>query len=196
VVAQWQRLPVRCERVGQPTVAVPAGHCLLIAAGVPHCVTVVGEGAARCRWAHVQITSLGAHDVFALLDLPLLAPPPAADGLGDTCAALVGLPRPCADLSIGVLARRKELHARLTGQLAALAPAGGRAWDEALRRTSRQTYRHRRQARRVDRRAADPRRSGPAHRRHHQLAARPPPRHRPGRLRRRRLVRGSRGRRS
>ena len=140
VVAQWRCRDVRFECVGHPARVVPAGHCLLTPANVRHRVTVLasgpGDGDAECRWAHIQAQVFGAHDLYALLGLPLVQAPPAADGLGETCAALAALPRPGQDLSLVTLARRKELDARLIGQLAALA-ASGAAWDESLRRADR-----------------------------------------------------------
>jgi AraC-like DNA-binding protein len=136
VVAQWRHQPVRFACVGHPARVVPAGHCLLTPPGVRHCVTVIGAGEAESRWAHVQALVLGVHDLFTQLDLPMAVAPPAADGLGETCAALAGLRPAGRELSLVTLARRQELHGRLIGQLAVL--TGARTlWEGTMQRADR-----------------------------------------------------------
>ncbi|MBA2480555.1 MAG: helix-turn-helix transcriptional regulator, partial [Planctomycetes bacterium] len=134
VVAQWRRGPVRLELLGEAASTVDDACLLVIPATVRHCVTTLAARGAECRWAHVHASVLGAHDLVALLALPMVHPRSVGEDIGRTCADISALPAPGSD--VVAITQRKAAHLRLLAQVVALAPEGGRA-REALQRSER-----------------------------------------------------------
>jgi AraC-like DNA-binding protein len=110
---QWQHARVLVEVENGPSVTADDGQGILTGTGVRHRLTLASKGNATCRWAHMNGTVLEALDAFSLLDMPLLTDRASADTMGNVCEELFALQSPGDDLSLGVMARRKELAFKL-----------------------------------------------------------------------------------
>jgi AraC-like DNA-binding protein len=134
VLVQWTRQPILFETVGHPPRRLRPGQALIIPAGLRHRSSVIGQGPAGCRWAHVQASVLGTHDLIALLAPDHVQPVAVGVELGELCAGLAAVPR--TGLALAAVARRQALAARLLELLIRLgsAPDG---WLDALGRAAR-----------------------------------------------------------
>jgi len=114
VFNQWIHDRVLVELENGPRVTARNRQGILIGPGIRHRLTVATPGHAICRWSHVQFNVLDSLDAFSLLDLPLLIDRTAADQMGDVSEELAALPlKRKGELSLGAIARRKELAFRL-----------------------------------------------------------------------------------
>ena len=113
VFNQWQHARMLVEVENGPRVTADDGQGILIGTGIRHRLTLTSRGHATCRWAHMNCTVLDTLDAFTLLNMPLLTDRASADAMGDVCEEIFALPSAGADLSLGVIARRKELAFKL-----------------------------------------------------------------------------------
>jgi len=113
VFNQWHHVKMLVEIENGPRVTAQDSQGILIGPAIRHRLTVSTPGHATCRWSHVQFNVLDSLDAFSLLDMPLLIDRAAADKMGDVSEELFSLQPMKGNLSLGVIAQRKELAFRL-----------------------------------------------------------------------------------
>ena len=96
---------------------VPAGHGVLIPAGVRHCFDKRGGNLVVCRWAHLRLTVLQTIDLFDLYEAPPLLAPEIAVRLGRLCAELAAVAGPIEPARIDSLLARRLLGLRFVEAL-------------------------------------------------------------------------------
>lgn len=121
VFNQWCHVKILVEIEDGARVTAHDSQGILIGPGIRHRLTVSTRRHAVCRWSHVQFNVLGSLDAFSLLDMPLLIGRTAADKMGHVSEELASLQSLKGNLSLGTIARRKELAFRLLSLICSVA---------------------------------------------------------------------------
>jgi AraC-like DNA-binding protein len=126
VVAQMTDGHDLLEFDDHPPIVMERGEALCVRGGIRHRFTVLNEGLAVSRWAHLQFTVFSSLDVMAVLEPPLTLAGAGAVCIGDCAQELVAVRD---DSSFRGISRRTAAAYTMLDAIVAACPEPSRSLD-------------------------------------------------------------------